>query len=48
MYRRGKRCTSFGFDSRRGFDCAMFSTIGFVKVIEHNKNVSSAGVEYIT
>ena len=31
---RGKRCTSFGFDSCRRFACDMFTTIGFVKIIE--------------
>ena len=45
---RGKRCTSFGFDCRRGFACDMLSTIGFVKIIEKSKNAGSAGVRYIT
>ena len=46
--RRGKHCSSFGFDSRRGFACDMFSTNGFVTIIEENKNVGSVGVRYIT
>ena len=45
----GKRCTSFGFDSRRGFACDTWLTIGFVKTGKWNRNVRFCGcwVHYI-